>query len=330
VSDAPIAKWRGLDARALVLPAGLVLLIVLPLAGDIFLVRFVSRILIYALVALSLDLILGYGGMVSFGHAMFFGVGMYVTGVLYHHGVHSAFIAWPAAVLVSAAVAAVVGALSLRTGGFYFIMVTLAFSQMLYYLGVALVPYGGDEGMAIAGRNTVGGLIDLNNHTTFYYVVLAVLLLALYFCKRLIESSFGLAIVGIRSNERRMRALGFPTFRYKLACFVIAAALAGLAGALIANQSKYFSPSTMHWFVSGELMIMVILGGMGTRYGAVIGAIVFIVLEDILKGYTEHWLAIFGPILLLIVLIGANGIYGYLPRGKPLFGAKRAAPEVAK
>jgi branched-chain amino acid transport system permease protein len=316
--------------RALVLLAGLAVLILLPLAGDIFLVRFVSRILIYALVALSLDLILGYGGMVSFGHAMFFGIGMYVTGILYTHGIHSAFIAWPTAVLVSAAAAVLIGALSLRTGGFYFIMVTLAFSQMFYYLGVALVPYGGDEGLALADRNTLGGLIDLNDHTNFYYVVLGVVLLALYFGKRLIDSSFGLAIVGIRSNERRMRALGFPTFRYKLACFVIAAAVAGLAGALIANQSKYFSPATMHWFVSGELMIMVILGGMGTRYGAIIGAIVFIVLEDILKSYTEHWMAIFGPFLLVIVLLGANGIYGYLPHGKPLFGRKRAVPEAAE
>lgn len=318
--------WRTIDARSAILLAGLAVLLVLPLTGDVFLTRLLTRVLIYALAALSLDLILGYGGMISFGHAMFFGIGMYVTGILFHHGIESAFLAWPAAVLASAAIAAVVGALALRTGGVYFIMVTLAFGQMFYYLGVGLEPYGGDDGMPIAARNTLGGLVDLNDHTNFYYLVLAVLLLALYFGKRLIDSSFGMVIVGTASNERRMRALGFPTFRYKLGCFVIAAAVAALAGAFIANQNKYFSPATMHWFISGELLIMVILGGMGTRYGAVIGALAYILLEDLLKGMTEHWMAIFGPILLLIVLFGRGGIYGYLPSGKPLFGRRERTP----
>ena len=319
--------WRSLDARGAVLLVGLVALLALPLTGDVFLSRLLTRILIYALAALSLDLILGYGGMVSFGHAMFFGIGMYVTGILHHHGVQSAFVAWPAAVAACALVAAAVGALSLRTGGVYFIMVTLAFCQMFYYLGIALEPYGGDDGMPIANRSTLGP-IDLENHAIFYYVVLATLLLALYLGKRLIESSFGMTIVAIQSNERRMRALGYPTFRYKLACFVIAAAVAGLAGALLANQNKFFSPSTMHWFVSGELLIMVILGGMGTRYGAVVGAFAYIFLEDVLKGMTEHWLVIFWPLLLVIVLFGKGGIWGYIPARRPLFGRReRMAPE---
>jgi branched-chain amino acid transport system permease protein len=317
--------FRDIDTRTAVLLAGLAILAVLPAFGDVFLTRLATRILIYAIAALSLDLILGFGGMVSFGHAMFFGIGMYVTGILFHHGITSAFIAWPAAVALTALVALVVGALALRTGGVYFIMITLAFGQMFYYFGVGLEPYGGDDGMPMAGRNTLGGLVDLNDHTNFYYLVLVAMLLALYFLRRLINSCFGLTIVGTQSNERRMRALGFPTFRYKLACFVLSAAIAGLAGAFIANQNNYFSPAVMHWFISGELLIMVILGGIGTLYGSILGAVVYILVEDLLKSMTAHWMAIFGPLLLFVVLFGKGGIYGVLG-SKPLFRRRRERP----
>jgi branched-chain amino acid transport system permease protein len=316
---------RDIDTRTAVLLAGLAILAVLPAFGDVFLTRLATRILIYAIAALSLDLILGFGGMVSFGHAMFFGIGMYVTGILFHHGVTSAFVAWPAAVALTAIVALVVGALALRTGGVYFIMITLAFGQMFYYFGVGLEPYGGDDGMPMAGRNTLGGLVDLNDHTNFYYLVLIAMLLALYFLRRLINSCFGMTIIGTQSNERRMRALGFPTFRYKLACFALSAAIAGLAGAFIANQNNYFSPAVMHWFISGELLIMVILGGMGTLYGSIIGAVVYILVEDLLKSLTAHWMAIFGPLLLFVVLFGKGGIYGVLGN-KPLLRRRRERP----
>jgi branched-chain amino acid transport system permease protein len=317
-----VAKLRDIDARGAILLCGLVLLFVLPLFGDVFLTRLATRILIYALAALSLDLILGYAGMVSFGHAMFFGIGMYVTGILYHHGIQSAFVAWPAAIVLTATVALAVGALALRTGGVYFIMITLAFGQMFYYFGVGLEPYGGDDGMPLRGRNTLGGIVDLTNHANFYYLVLVVTLGTLYFLRRLIQAPFGLAITGIMSNERRMRALGFPIFRYKIACFVLAAVIAGVAGAFVANQNNYISPAVMHWFISGELMIMVILGGMGTLYGSIIGAAIYILVEDLLKSMTPHWMAIFGPLLLLIVLFGKGGIYGMLPSGRPLFRRK--------
>jgi branched-chain amino acid transport system permease protein len=324
-----VDKLRDIDARSAILAVGLAILLVLPAFGDVFLTRLATRILIYALAALSLDLILGYGGMVSFGHAMFFGIGMYVTGILFHHGVHSAFVAWPAAVAATALAALVVGALALRTGGVYFIMITLAFGQMFYYFGVGLEPYGGDDGMPMAGRNTLGGIVDLNDHTSFYYLVLAALLLVLYFMRRLIGACFGMVIVGTHSNERRMRALGFPTFRYKLACFVLSAAVAGIAGAFIANQNNYFSPAVMHWFISGELLIMVILGGIGTLYGSIIGAVVYILVEDVLKGMTAHWMAIFGPLLLFVVLFGKGGIYGALPSGKLFPRRRRRAAETA-
>lgn len=314
-----VEQLRKIDARGAILLAGLIVLLALPLTGDVYLTRLATRILIYALAALSLDLILGFGGMVSFGHAMFFGVGMYVTGILFHHGVQSALIAWPASIVVTASVALVIGALALRTGGVYFIMITLAFAQMFFYLGVGLEPYGGDDGMPMPSRNTIVGLVNLDNHFSFYYVVLLVMLAVLYFFRRLVGSSFGMVIIGSNSNERRMRALGFPTFRYKLGCFVLSAAVAAVAGAFITNQNNYFSPAVMHWFVSGELLIMVILGGMGTLYGSIIGAFVYILLEDNLKSLTAHWMVIFGPLLLCVVLFGKGGIYGFLPAGKPLF-----------
>lgn len=309
-----IDRLRGIDVRAAVLVAILAALLILPAIGDLYLVRLLTRFLIYALAALSLDLILGYGGMISFGHAMFLGVGMYVTGILYHHGVVSAFVAWPAAVAATAALAVIVGALALRTSGIYFIMVTLAFGQMLYFFGVGLAPYGGDDGMPMPGRNTLGGLIDLGNHTVFYYFVLGAVLIALLLCYRLVHSCFGAAIIGINGNERRMRALGFPTYRYKLCCFVIAAVIAGIAGIFIANQNNFISPAVMHWTASGDLMVMVILGGAGSLFGAVIGALVYLIVADVLASFTQYWLAVFGPVLLLIILFGKRGLYGALPR----------------
>jgi branched-chain amino acid transport system permease protein len=322
-----IDRLRNLDARAAVLIAILLALLILPAAGDLYLTKLLTRFLIYALAALSLDLILGYGGMVSFGHAMFLGIGMYVTGILFHHGIVSAFIAWPAAIAATAVFALIVGALALRTSGVYFIMVTLAFGQMLYFFGVGLAPYGGDDGMPMPGRNTLGGLIDLGNHKTFYYFVLAVLLAVLYFAHRLVNARFGMAILGINSNERRMRALGFPTFRYKLTCFVIAAVIAGIAGIFIANQNNFISPGVMHWTQSGDLMVMVILGGAGSLFGAVVGALAYLIVAGVLSSFTQHWLAVFGPALLLIVLFGRRGLYGALPT-KPLFG-RRARPPAA-
>jgi branched-chain amino acid transport system permease protein len=276
--------------------------------------RLVSRFLIYGLCALSLDLIVGYGGMVSFGHAAFLGTGAYTVGILSMHGCHSAWIAWPAAVAISAAAAAAIGAISLRTSGVYFIMITLAFAQMLFYFSSSLESYGGDDGMALWDRNHFGGLLDLNQPVVFYYLVVAILLLVLYGMHRLVRSHFGMVIQGIRENERRMRSIGFPTYRYKLVCFMIAGALAGLAGALIANQSKYISPSLMHWTRSGDILIMVILGGMGSLVGPVLGAICLLLAEEILSGYTEHWMIVLGPLLIGVVLFAKGGIYGLIKR----------------
>jgi len=300
------------DLRSAALLLLLAVLAVIPLYGDVFYTRLFTRIMIYAIAALSLDLILGYGGMVSLGHAAFLGVGAYTVGILSLWGIQSAFLSWPLAILVSMLIALVIGAISLRTRGVSFIMITLAFAQMLYYCFISLKGYGGSDGMTLAVRNSLAGLLDISRHSSFYYLVLVILILIFFAGHRLVHSRFGMVIQGIRDNERRMRLLGFPTFRYKLVCFILSAGVAGLAGALMANQNLYVGPALMHWKQSAEVLVMVILGGMKSLAGPILGAVALLMAEEVLSNYTEHWMIILGPLLILVVLYGRNGIYGLL------------------
>ncbi len=284
-----------------------------PLLGEPFYTRLATRILIYGLCALSLDLILGFGGMVSLGHAAFLGMGAYLTGILSFHGYASAFFVWPVVVCATAVAAACIGAISLRTTGSYFIMITLAFAQMLFFFFSSLGTYGGDDGMALWSRNTLG-FVDINNHTVFYYLVLGILVGIFFLARRLVGSPFGSVIIGIRENERKMSAMGYPVFRYKLACFVIAAVIAALAGILLANHEKYISPAMMHWTRSAEIMVMVILGGMGSLIGPILGAAGLLLAEEILSGFTQHWMVFLGPLLIVMVLYAKGGIVSLFPR----------------
>jgi branched-chain amino acid transport system permease protein len=256
---------------------------------------------------------MGYGGLVSFGHAAYLGVGGYAVGILAHHGIASGFIQWPIALAVSALFALIIGALCLRARGFYFIMITLAFAQMAYYIASGLDDYGGDDGLTIYRRSQFPGL-NLSDRTQFYYLCLTLLLLSFYVMWRLINSRFGMVLQGTRSNERRMRAIGFPTYRYQLAAFVIAGTFCGLAGVLLANHTDFISPSIMHWTRSGDLIVMAVLGGMGSLFGPLIGAIALLLFEEALSGITEHWQIILGPLLLLVVLFARGGIDGLLAR----------------
>jgi branched-chain amino acid transport system permease protein len=299
----------------------LVALVLLPvyvgLGGNLFLLTLFTRIVILGLAAVSLNLILGYGGMMSFGHAAYLGIGGYAVGILAHEGIYSGFVQWPVALAASALFALVIGALSLRTRGVYFIMITLAFAQMAYYIVAGLARYGGDDGLTIYKRSRFFAPIDLSNRTQFYYLCLALLFGAIYLVYRLVNSRFGMVIQGSRSNDLRMRAIGFPTYRYRLVCFVIAGTLCGLAGALIANNTDFVSPSMMYWTRSGDLIIMVVLGGMGSAVGPLIGAVVLLVLEEVLSGITEYWQIILGPLLLLVVLFAHGGIDGLLSKVRP-------------
>jgi branched-chain amino acid transport system permease protein len=307
-----------LSVRNLAIVALLLALVLLPvyveLGGSRFLLTLFTRILILAMAAVSLNLILGYGGMMSFGHAAYLGIGGYAVGMLAHEGVFSGFIQWPVALLASALFALVIGALSLRTRGVYFIMITLAFAQMAYYIVAGLARYGGDDGLTIYKRSQFVSPINLSNKVQFYYICLALLFASIYLVWRIINSRFGLTIQGARSNDTRMRAIGFPTYRYKLVCFVIAGTMCGLAGALLANHTDFVSPAMMYWTRSGDLIIMVVLGGMGSAFGPLFGAVALLVLEEVLSGITEYWQIILGPLLLLVVLFARGGIDGLLAK----------------
>ena len=286
-------------------------------AGQPFYIDLVRRMLILSIAAVSLNLILGYGGLVSFGHAAYLGLGAYSVGILAFYGITSGPLQWLVAMGVSAAVAAVIGAVCIRTSGIFFIMITLAFTQMLYYLGISLEEFGGDDGMRLKARSQFGGLINLSDSVTFYYVSLAILLLAVLLVYRIVNSRFGMVLRAAKSNEARSRAIGFSPYPYRLVAFVIAGAMCGLAGALLVNHTEYLTPEFMHWTRSGEIMFMVILGGMGTLVGPVVGAVVLLLLEDVLSAWTTHWQMILGPILLLVVLFAKRGLVGLLPeRGR--------------
>ena len=306
------------------------LLAAFPLAmqalGLLFYVSFASRVIIYAIAATSLNFVLGYGGMISFGHAAFIGAGAYLASILIAEGVPSAWIGWPAAVVGSALLAWIIGAISLRTRGVYFIMITLAFAQMMFYLVNSMKAYGGDEGLTLPRRAEIGLGLDLGNEVTFYYVVLLLLLGTLYGLHRLVHSRFGRVVVAIRENETRVAALGLPVYRYQLVCFIIAGAVGGLAGALLASHGKYVNPNVLHWVQSGTLMIMVILGGVGHLWGGVIGAAVLLGLEHLIADYPIGWLSQLAPnyqqhanlgvgiVLLVIVLFAPQGIAGLFAR----------------
>jgi len=305
-----------LNLRAVVVILLLLALVLLPVyvefTGSRFLLTLFTRIVILALAAVSLNLILGYGGMMSFGHAAYLGIGGYSVGILAFEGVTSGFVQWPVALLVSALFALVIGALSLRTRGVYFIMITLAFAQMAYYIVAGLARYGGDDGLTIEKRSQFFPPLNLSNKMQFYYLCLALLFASIYLVWRIVNSRFGLAVQGARSNDTRMRAIGFPTYRYKLTCFVIAGTLCGLSGALLANHTDFVSPGMMYWTRSGDLIIMVVLGGMGSTFGPLFGAVALLVLEEVLSGITEYWQIILGPLLLLVVLFARGGIVGLL------------------
>jgi branched-chain amino acid transport system permease protein len=305
--------------RAAVLVAILLALAAVPpLAaafGQPYYVELFRRILIFAIAALSLNLILGYGGLVSFGHAAYLGVGAYAVGILAHHGIHDGYLQWAAAIGASGLVAAAIGAVSLRTGGVYFIMITLAFAQMLYYLGISIEEYGGDDGMRLPMASQFGGLVDLKSPAQFYYLVLGLLAALIYLAHRLVNSRFGMVIRAAKSNEKRALAIGFSPYPYRLAAFVAAGAVCGLAGALLVNHTAYLTPGFMHWTRSGEILVMVILGGLGTLAGPLLGALALLLLEALLSSWTAHWQIVLGPLLVLVVLFARSGLAGLLPGG---------------
>ena len=291
--------------------------------GQVFLVTMATKAAIFALAAVGLNLVLGYGGMVSFGHAAFFGIGGYVCGVLASHGMsgqpvlfglsgsNAMLVIWPVAMVVSALAAALIGAMSLRTRGVYFIMVTLAFAQMVYYFAISWPKYGGEDGLSFYVRNKLGGIntmVPLN----YFLICATLLMLALGFTAIITRARFGLALQSVRANPQRALAVGIRPFAVRLTAFVISGAITGLAGALYADLNRFVGPGMLSWHMSGEIMVFVILGGVGRLMGPVAGAMAYMLLEHVLGGWTEYWQAPLGILLLLIVLFAPGGLIGLI------------------
>lgn len=303
---------------AIGLSVGVALLLAFPLIGDQFYVQFVTRILIMAIFAGSLNLLVGYAGLISLGHAAFFGIAGYIL-ALYSPDTHAASF-WTSLVLAvsgAALMALVIGTLVLRTGGIFFIMATLAFAEMLFYVFHDTNIAGGSDGIYIYERPIlmIGNWqpVDLAQFDHFYYLVLVVAIGVTLIMRTILRSPFGQVIVGIRVNEQRMRAVGFHTFRYKLVCFVMAGAIAGLAGYLAAVQFGVVNPEMLGWHLSGSVLMMVILGGMGTLAGPILGAFSMMFLEEVFQTLTRHWQLLIGTVIVLVALFFPRGLAGLLP-----------------
>jgi branched-chain amino acid transport system permease protein len=308
-------RWRRIETvRPLIIFGALAVLpFIVGLTAEYALSLF-ARVMIFGIAALALDLIVGYGGLVSFGHAAFMGLGAYAAGILAFYGLGDALLALPAALALSAVFALLTGIICLRTKGVYFIMITLAFGQMAYFIASSLAPYGGDDGLTLQARNTVAGLDVMSDERAFYYLVFACLLAVYLLCRALVGSRFGRVLRGAKENPVRVAALGFEIFRYQLVAYVIAGAIGGLAGFLLANATNFVSPAYMSWQRSGELIVMVLFGGVGTLDGALIGAAAYLLLVEYLSQVTEHWAMIMGPLLVIVVLFARGGLLGLFAR----------------
>jgi branched-chain amino acid transport system permease protein len=325
IKPAPAGIARLIERVAPIVTIVVLLLLVPPIAyalDDPFLIKVFTRVAVFAIAAVALNVILGFGDLISLLQAGLLGIGGYVVAILAHHDFDGApLIAWPLVIsgtsnlaismplgiLASAIVALLTGLVSLRTIGAYFIMITLAFNQMLYYFFVALQQYGGEDGLQILGNLHFAGF-DITRRVTFYYLCVGVLALVLVFSYRLIDSRLGIVIRALSQNERRMLALGIPPLRYKLVAFVISGALAGVAGTLLAASQQFVSPADMSWVRSADLVVMAVLGGLSTVWGPVLGAGVFLILELTLSTLTVHWQLIFGLLIIIMIMYLHGGL----------------------
>lgn len=300
-----------------VLLALLAVALLVPVLGQPYYTRLVARMAIYGIAALSLDLLVGYGGLVSFGHAAFFGIGVYSAGLLPFAGFDSVLVIVPVAMAAAALYGLLTGAVSLRATGLYFIFITLAFAEMLFFVAQGLRMFGGDDGFRLPAPTRLPGGYSLADPVVLAYVMIGALVLTVWVARRLTESHFGRVVVAARDNEVKLRAMGLAPYPYRLTLYALAAAMAGVAGVGFGNLVEYASPASMSWVVSGEFLFMVILGSAATIIGPVLGAIVFTGLEQVLSAWTEHWMFWLGLVLVLRVLLLRQGLYGLLVGGRP-------------
>ncbi len=317
VAPSPAARLAQPRLARLALPAALFAALALaPLLGLIGAERYVlslfMRCIIFSIAAIGLDLALGFGGLVSFGHAAFIGIGAYAAGILTASGIDDAILTLGAALAASLAFAFVTGAASLKTRGVHFIMITLAFGQMAYFVANSLKAYGGDDGLTLDNRGRLFGHDFLADNLLFYYVALALLVCVYLFARMLVRSRFGRVLRAAKDNETRIAAIGFDPYPVRLAAYCVSGMMAGLAGWLLAEQSEFVSPAFMTWQRSGDLIIMVMLGGMASFEGAILGALILVLTEEMLAGFTEHWRIVFGPFLVLVAMFARGGLVGML------------------
>src|SRR5262245_568795 len=285
-----------------------------------YLLGLFTRVMVFAIAAMALDFICGYGGLVSFGHAAFVGIGAYAVGILGAHGITDMLVSLPTALLASAIFAYLTGTVCLRTKSVYFIMITLAFGQMAYFIAGSLAPYGGDDGLTIRMRSTLLGFPFLQNDRTLYYFVFLCLFACYLMFRAIVHSRFGRVFRGARENPTRMAHLGFDVFQFTPVGYVIAGVVGGLSGFLLGNATEFVSPAYMSWQRSGELIIMIIFGGIGSLHGAIVGAAAYLLIEEVLGGITEQWKLIFGPLLVLVVLFVRGGLLGLVDMVRGRFG----------
>ena len=315
---------RNLLGKGMTTWGMMALLFVVPLVffytGNPFYLDLATRLIILAIAAVGLNFVLGYGGLISFGHAAFIGLGAYAVGIPVYHEIYggwdavattNGFAHFGLAILIGALFALITGAISLKVRGVHFIMITMAFAQMIYYLVMSISEYGGDDGLVIDMRSEFP-LISLDDPIQFFLIAFASLELVMWLVHLMVNSRFGMVLRGSKGNETRMISLGYPTYRYRLVAYVISGAICGYAGALLGNFTAFISPEMMDWSRSGNLMFMVILGGVATIFGPVLGATVFIVLEEILSTYTVYWHLPFGLMLVLVVMYSRGGLTALL------------------
>ncbi|MDC1209399.1 branched-chain amino acid ABC transporter permease [Pseudomonadota bacterium] len=312
------------------------LLLSIPAIGIIFnepyYITLATKVIILGIAGVGLNLALGYGGLISFGHAAFFGIGGYVAAIMSYHalneellfeiplaisGSSEMLIIWPLAIVISAFFSLLIGLLSLRTSGVYFIMITLAFAQMLYYFSISWPSYGGEDGLSMHMRNTLP-FINTMNPLNFFLICLAWFFIAIFITSKLINSPYGMALQATKQNEERVKSVGIETFKVKLIVFVFSGAITGLAGSLYADLNRFVSPSMLNWHTSGEIMVFVILGGIARLYGPLLGAAFFIILEQTLGLYTENWQFWLGLILILEIIFARSGIMGLFDKKNKL------------
>lgn len=302
----------GARRLRIVLIVLLAIALVVPLLGQPYYTKLVARMAIFAIAAMSLDLLVGFAGLVSFGHAAFFGIGVYSAGLLPFLGITQAVVIFPVAAIAAGAVGCLTGAISLRASGLYFIFITLAFAQMVFYIAQGLRMFGGDDGFQLKAPTLLAGEASLGNPVVLAYTMIVLLILLTWMSKRLMASRFGRVIVAARDNETKLRATGLSPYPYRLLLYTLASAMCGVAGAGFVNLVEYVSPASISWVVSGEFLFMVILGSAATVIGPILGAVAFVGLETILSAWTGYWMFWLGVLLVLRVLFLRHGLYGLI------------------